>query len=425
MGRGKIFARMPAAALALLLIPAAAGNEIVVKNDSLEDGDTGAIQAGFDPGESAAAWLTAPCSGNIVAVQVLWMSLLGGEPQSLEDSITIFAGGAFPYPGATLEVLEGPVMTDGYLNEFRYLDEEQQVPLSIPIQEGETFIVSFKFANDPDPYNGPSVVTDIDGCQNGLNGLYANFAGWTNSCDWGVSGDWVIRAVIDCESFEVGACCVDTYCFDELTEEDCLEFGGVWQGADTTCDEVDCDPQGACCIPATEGCLDLTEGDCATVNGLWQGPDTDCETFVCFPTGACCMPDATCEDDMSPEDCEAASGLFMGHETTCDTVECPEPEGACCLENGGCLVLSEADCSIAAGDWAGPGTDCTDADENGTADACENECPEDFNGDGSVDTVDLLFLLGAWGTPDGDLDGDGITNTPDLLQLLGAWGECP
>jgi YVTN family beta-propeller protein len=51
-------------------------------------------------------------------------------------------------------------------------------------------------------------------------------------------------------------------------------------------------------------------------------------------------------------------------------------------------------------------------------------CPADFDGDGDVDTTDLLFLLGAWGTPDGDVDGDGDTDTSDLLALLAAWGPC-
>jgi hypothetical protein len=52
-------------------------------------------------------------------------------------------------------------------------------------------------------------------------------------------------------------------------------------------------------------------------------------------------------------------------------------------------------------------------------------CPGDFDHDGDVDTADLLFLLGAWGTPDGDVNGDGDTDTADLLDLLAAWGECP
>jgi len=52
-------------------------------------------------------------------------------------------------------------------------------------------------------------------------------------------------------------------------------------------------------------------------------------------------------------------------------------------------------------------------------------CPWDFDGDGDVDTADLLYLLGAWGTPYGDVDGDGDTDTADLLALLAHWGECP
>ena len=57
-------------------------------------------------------------------------------------------------------------------------------------------------------------------------------------------------------------------------------------------------------------------------------------------------------------------------------------------------------------------------------DSCA-DCPADFDGDGDVDTADLLILLGAWGTsgPDGDVDGDGDVDTADLLALLGAWGE--
>jgi len=51
--------------------------------------------------------------------------------------------------------------------------------------------------------------------------------------------------------------------------------------------------------------------------------------------------------------------------------------------------------------------------------------PEDLNGDGVVDLADLLILLAAWGTCDGecpaDLDGDGSVGLSDLLQLLAAW----
>ena len=52
-------------------------------------------------------------------------------------------------------------------------------------------------------------------------------------------------------------------------------------------------------------------------------------------------------------------------------------------------------------------------------------CPADFDGDRDIDAADLLFLLGAWGTGEGDVDGDGHTDTADLLALLTAWGDCP
>ncbi|MDY7108970.1 MAG: S8 family serine peptidase [Planctomycetota bacterium] len=54
------------------------------------------------------------------------------------------------------------------------------------------------------------------------------------------------------------------------------------------------------------------------------------------------------------------------------------------------------------------------------------DCPGDLDGDGDVDTADLLALLQAWGDAGGpaDLNDDGIVNTADLLLLLEGWGPC-
>jgi subtilisin family serine protease len=55
-------------------------------------------------------------------------------------------------------------------------------------------------------------------------------------------------------------------------------------------------------------------------------------------------------------------------------------------------------------------------------------CVGDLNGDGSVDVLDLLILLDAWGPAaghDADLNGDDAVDVLDLLILLDAWGPCP
>ena len=50
-------------------------------------------------------------------------------------------------------------------------------------------------------------------------------------------------------------------------------------------------------------------------------------------------------------------------------------------------------------------------------------CPADFNGDGDVDTRDVIAFLNAWsaGDPSADFNGDGTVNTLDVLAFLNAW----
>ena len=56
----------------------------------------------------------------------------------------------------------------------------------------------------------------------------------------------------------------------------------------------------------------------------------------------------------------------------------------------------------------------------------EVECPEDVNGDGYVNVVDLLAVIDQWGQVDSpaDLNDDGIVNVSDLLMVVGSWGPC-
>lgn len=52
-----------------------------------------------------------------------------------------------------------------------------------------------------------------------------------------------------------------------------------------------------------------------------------------------------------------------------------------------------------------------------------DECRADFNGDGAVNTQDVLAFLNAWaaGDPSADFNGDGVVNTQDVLAFLNEW----
>ena len=173
--------------------------EVTVANDSA--GNSGAVQieAGVVAGEAAAAWLTSPCAGNVVAAQVEWLSLSGSATPVVESSLDISRSGVFPNPGAVVQSIENPQLTDGAINEFRHTDPNNTVPVMVPVAPSEKFVIALTFADAPSP-TGPSVTVDTDGCQAGRNAIYADFPpfAWASACALGVTGDFVIRAVVDC-----------------------------------------------------------------------------------------------------------------------------------------------------------------------------------------------------------------------------------
>ena len=50
-------------------------------------------------------------------------------------------------------------------------------------------------------------------------------------------------------------------------------------------------------------------------------------------------------------------------------------------------------------------------------------CVGDFNGDGGVNTLDVIAFLNAWAAndPAADINGDGSVNTLDVIAFLNAW----
>ena len=263
----------------------ARGAEVEVKIDGLVDGSNATVCPCFVPGEEAAVWLTSPCDGSIVAIQVFWRSVFGGQELSIEDSLVVYEAGTFPNPGVIKKELLAPVMTDGVLNEFRFEDENQTIPIDIPVTNGEEFVVSFRFfnQNNQNPLL-PSLVFDDNGITPNKNAIKADGIGWRSNEFLGVGGDWVIRVIIDCDSEPIGACCLpDGTCQDNLTAGACQLAGGTFQGALSTCGALPnpCpQPVGACCFGGG-GCLQLTSGDCEIASGNWLGQGVDCAECAC------------------------------------------------------------------------------------------------------------------------------------------------
>lgn len=190
-------------ALGMCLSGAADAVEITIKNDSLVDFGQAAIVWGFVSGEKAASWLTSPCDGDLVALQVFWRSPSGIAPFSIQESIDVYRSGTFPQPGDIALQVFGPVMNDNALNEFRYLDENNTLPISVPVVQDETVVVAFTFAAAPEAGVDPSVVRDTDGIQADRNAILADIGAqfaWFPASTLGVMGDWVIRAVVDCDA---------------------------------------------------------------------------------------------------------------------------------------------------------------------------------------------------------------------------------
>ena len=189
------------------MAPSVWAAEVTVQNDSTVNGVPSTPLNNFLAGESTAAWLTASCTGNIVATQVYWASQFGGASSQIEQSITLYNAGTHPTPGAIMlsqgsdpAQVVAPTLFDGVMNEFRFLDPPANTKaMSVPVTSGQTFVASLTFLNQSSggaPF-APAPTIDQDGCQPLKNAVDVLPGGWMDACSLGVTGDFIIRAVID------------------------------------------------------------------------------------------------------------------------------------------------------------------------------------------------------------------------------------
>lgn len=239
-----------------------------------------------------------------------------------------------------------------------------------------------------------------------------------------------------------GACCLpDHICQDAMTELQCGQVAGVYDGDGSVCTDDLC-VIGACCTPGDPPICDdvtFTRLACELTNGAYQGADVLCAEGLCA-IGSCCRVDGVCEDDLfgsecpAPDifregilcndaqtpcvargacclgetcalttlaDCLGQGGVFGGSGTLCDPADqCAS--GACCLTDGGCAPRRKRECEASSGFFQGAGSTCADAGLDCTRGACcevDGTCNDDllasactaenavFTGGGDCDTL--------------------------------------
>ncbi|MDZ4774565.1 MAG: hypothetical protein SGI72_15665 [Planctomycetota bacterium] len=201
----------------------------------------------FVPGEEAGQFFptsmipAADYPIQITKIAIGWYSQAGNQGTTIEDSINIYANGAFPNPGALIMSLGAPQLTDGALNEFDVTP--QNIVVNSP-----GFYVTLRFFNTNDgtvvpPATTPTMVSDspIDGCTANRNVVKVTspFSGWFNFCAPffpGGSGDWMMHVKYKKVSCSGGGGFIgSTYCFGDgsgatLCPCDPGQAGGVGEG---------------------------------------------------------------------------------------------------------------------------------------------------------------------------------------------------
>ncbi len=150
-----------------------------------------------------------------------------------------------------------------------------------------------------------------------------------------------------------GACCYDDGTCDDLTEADCNDAGGNWQGTGTTCADDPNPCVGACCEGdgGTTCVEDSTPDSCSDDGGTFQDFGSTCEGVDCT-MGACCF-DTFCDIE-TESDCTNNGGVYQGGGTNCSSESnpCGAPTGSCCQPDGTCTIETEENCT---GHWTEDG----------------------------------------------------------------------
>lgn len=261
----------------LLLFPGAVYAQTELKNDSFVDGQTVAAQGGFVPGEMAAARYQVVSPRQLLSVRTIFANESSGGA-AIDVTLHVWADdGTSLNPGTEL-----------FSGDFTLTPSQTQLQeLSVA---ASNIMVSgwFRVGIEVHHSGPPSVVNDVNGYSNPAASLLKESTlGWRTSQLFGVSGDWILRAVV---ADPAGTPDAGTGTPDAATGGPDAGTGGPDAGTGGTCNgNAEC-PLGQFCDTQLHTCTFecRTADDCGggTCNSLGQCVAAEGDSGGCCSTGS-------------------------------------------------------------------------------------------------------------------------------------------
>jgi hypothetical protein len=157
---------------------------------------------------------------------------------------------------------------------------EYSVPVELRFVPGVRywFCAQYRDHSFP-PQAGRLAARYIQGYDSVFRSVYFGYPDWTPADDTGIPFD-ASQEFSGPETDAGGACCLDHGLCRIMSELDCRDQDGVWQGTGIPCDPLTC--AGAACCASDGSCTMTTRAECAS-GSEWQGIGTDCLSATCAP----------------------------------------------------------------------------------------------------------------------------------------------
>lgn len=185
-------ARAALSALSILCIGLTAADagavEVELKHDSFADNGQAVCQQGFAIGDQGGVTFTHGQAFQLLRVQFLFC----GADTTQQVTVRVYRDGGGAVPGETM--YEGVYQIEGSSEALSEIDVSSE---NLQFNAGESFRVALVHEHD----GAPGLGNDTDGVTPGANWIFDTASGangaWAESSQFGVTGDWIMRAYID------------------------------------------------------------------------------------------------------------------------------------------------------------------------------------------------------------------------------------